>query len=40
MDYKKIDEKDIEFLYSICGKGRVYTEEQISEYISHDELTV
>lgn len=39
MDYKKVDAKDIEFLYSICGRSRVYTGEEISEDFSHDELS-
>lgn len=37
-NYKKIDEKDIEFLVSVLGEDRVYTGENISEDFSHDEL--
>jgi glycolate oxidase len=38
MDYKKIDEKDINFLVELLGKDRVYTGEEINEDYSHDEL--
>jgi glycolate oxidase len=38
MDYKKIDEKDINFLVELLGKDRVYTGEDINEDYSHDEL--
>ncbi|WP_129595901.1 FAD-binding oxidoreductase [Anaerophilus nitritogenes] len=39
MVYKKIDQKDIDFLISICGKNRVFVgEEEINEDFSHDEL--
>lgn len=37
-NYKKIDEKDIEFLVSICGSDRVITGQDINEDFSHDEL--
>ncbi len=39
MTYKKVDEKDIEFLLSICGENRVFVgEKEINEDFSHDEL--
>lgn len=39
MTYKKVDEKDIEFLLSVCGENRVFVgEEEINEDFSHDEL--
>ncbi|HYE81098.1 MAG TPA: FAD-binding oxidoreductase [Clostridia bacterium] len=38
MIYKKIDDRDVKFLYSVCGRDRVYTGEAISEDFSHDEL--
>lgn len=38
MTYKKIDEKDISFLISVCGKDRVFIGEEINEDFSHDEL--
>lgn len=38
MKYKKIDNKDIEFLTSLCEADRVFTKEKISEDFSHDEL--
>lgn len=38
MNYKKIDEKDIQFLISILGQDRVYVGEQINEDFAHDEL--
>lgn len=38
MDYKKIDTQDITALTAICGTGRVFTGEAISEDYSHDEL--
>ncbi len=38
MNYKKIDEKDIQFLISICGDKRVFIGEEINEDFSHDEL--
>ncbi|PRR78644.1 putative FAD-linked oxidoreductase [Clostridium liquoris] len=37
-NYKKIDEKDIEFLKAIVGKDRICIGEDISEDFSHDEL--
>lgn len=36
--YKRIDEKDIEYLKSVLGKDRVFIGEDISEDFSHDEL--
>lgn len=36
--YKKIDEKDIEYLKSVLGEDRVFVGEDISEDFSHDEL--
>lgn len=38
MNYKKMDEKDIEFLTSVCGKDRIFVGEEINEDFSHDEL--
>lgn len=38
MNYKKIDEKDINFLVELLGEDRVYTGEDINEDYSHDEL--
>lgn len=38
MNYKKIDDKDIEFLTALLGKDRVFTGEEINEDFSHDEL--
>lgn len=38
MDYKKIEQMDIDFLVSVCGEDRVYIGEQINEDFSHDEL--
>lgn len=39
MTYKKVDEKDIEFLLSVCGENRVFVgKEEINEDFSHDEL--
>ncbi|MGI6093221.1 MAG: FAD-binding oxidoreductase [Negativicutes bacterium] len=38
MNYKKIDQKDIDFLTSVCGKDRVYTGTNIHETYSRDEL--
>lgn len=38
MDYKKIDDKDIEFLVSVLDKERVFTGERIHNDFSHDEL--
>ncbi len=36
--YKKIDEKDIEYLKSICDEDRICVGDMISEDFSHDEL--
>ena len=36
--YKKIDEKDIEFLSSICDKEDIIVGNEISEDFAHDEL--
>ncbi|EJP6474066.1 FAD-binding oxidoreductase [Clostridium botulinum] len=38
MEYKKLDVKDIEFLKSVVGQERVYTDGDINEDYSHDEL--
>lgn len=39
MNYKRIDQKDIDFLISVCDKDRVFVgEEEINEDFSHDEL--
>ncbi|WP_251860010.1 FAD-binding oxidoreductase [Clostridium sp. Marseille-Q2269] len=38
MEYKKLDSKDIEFLKSVVDEDRVYTDEDINEDYSHDEL--
>lgn len=39
MKYKRIDQIDIDFLSSICGRERVFIgEEEINEDFSHDEL--
>ncbi|MBB6216157.1 glycolate oxidase [Anaerosolibacter carboniphilus] len=38
MNYKAIDSQDIEFLISVCGKGRVFVGEEINEDFAHDEL--
>ncbi len=38
MNFKKIDEKDIEFLISVLGEDRVYVGEEINEDFAHDEL--
>lgn len=37
-EYKKIDERDINFLTELLGKDRVYHGEEINEDYSHDEL--
>jgi len=37
-EYKKIDERDINFLTELLGKDRVYYGEEINEDYSHDEL--
>ena len=39
MNYSKINNEDINFLESLCGKERVFTEERINEDFSHDELS-
>lgn len=38
MNYKKVDQKDIDFLASVCGKNRVFTGAEIHETYSRDEL--
>ncbi len=38
MNYKKIDQKDIDFLLSICDKDRVFIDKEINEDYWHDEL--
>lgn len=38
INYKKVDEKDIEFLVSVCGRERVKTGADIHESYSRDEL--
>ena len=38
MDYKKLDDKDIEFLVSVLDKDRVFTGETINDDFSHDEM--
>ncbi|MDF2546002.1 FAD-binding oxidoreductase [Anaerosolibacter sp.] len=38
MNYKAIDSQDIEYLISVCGKGRVFVGEEINEDFAHDEL--
>ncbi|MBK5241241.1 FAD-binding oxidoreductase [Clostridium sp.] len=38
MEYKKLDAADIEFLVSVLGKDRVFTEDQINDDFSHDEM--
>jgi len=38
MDYKKLDDKDIQFLVTILDKNRVFTGEKINDDFSHDEL--
>lgn len=38
MNYKKVDQKDIDFLISVCGKERVFTGANIHETYSRDEL--
>ncbi|WP_026478934.1 FAD-binding oxidoreductase [Alkaliphilus transvaalensis] len=38
MNYKKVDEKDIQFLVSLLGENRVFVGEAINEDFSHDEL--
>lgn len=38
MGYKKVDEKDVDFLKSICGEKRVFFGGEISEDFGRDEL--
>ena len=38
MKFKKIDDKDLQFLKSVVGEDRVYFGEEINEDFSHDEL--
>ena len=38
MNFKKIDDKDVQFLISVVGEDRVYIGEDINEDFSHDEL--
>ncbi len=38
MNYKKIEQKDIDFLVSVCGKDRVFVGQDINEDFSHDEM--
>lgn len=39
MNYSKINNEDIKFLESLCGKDRVFTADEINEDFSHDELS-
>jgi len=39
MNYNKINNEDITFLESLCGKDRVFTDDRINEDFSHDELS-
>jgi len=39
MNYSKINNEDIKFLESLCGKDKVFTEDRINEDFSHDELS-
>jgi glycolate oxidase len=39
MNYAQINEKDIEFLESVCGSEKIFTGERINEDFSHDELS-
>jgi lactate dehydrogenase (NAD+,ferredoxin) subunit LctD len=39
MNYSKINNEDITFLESLCGKEKVFTEDRINEDFSHDELS-
>ena len=39
MNYKTIDDKDIEFLVSFCDEERVIVKDSISEDYSRDEMT-
>lgn len=38
MDYKKIDAGDVGYLVSVLGRDRVFTDEEINEDFSHDEM--
>lgn len=38
MNYRKIEQKDIDFLVSVCGKDRVFVGQDINEDFSHDEM--
>ncbi|MTI71326.1 MAG: FAD-binding oxidoreductase [Firmicutes bacterium] len=38
MEFKKIDQKDIDYLISVCGEDRVFLGDEINEDFSHDEL--
>ncbi|WP_432663616.1 FAD-binding oxidoreductase [Wukongibacter baidiensis] len=38
MKYKRIEQKDIDFLVSVCGKDSIFVGEEINEDFSHDEL--
>ena len=38
MNFKKIDDKDVQFLISVVGEDRVFVGEDINEDFSHDEL--
>ena len=40
MSYKKLDEKDIDFLVSLCGDKRVFTGQAVPETYSRDELSM
>ena len=39
MNYSKINNEDIIFLESLCGKEKVFTKDRINEDFSHDELS-
>ena len=39
MNYAKINAEDIKFLESVCGRDRVFTDAEINEDFSHDELS-
>ncbi|MBE5985804.1 MAG: FAD-binding oxidoreductase, partial [Paenibacillaceae bacterium] len=38
MDYKKIDTGDVEYLVTLLGRDRVFTDEEINDDFSHDEM--
>ncbi|MDF2569428.1 MAG: glcD2 [Sporomusa sp.] len=40
MTYKKLDEKDIDFLVSLCGGKRVFSGKEVPEIYSRDELSM